>query len=365
MMLLKLLQHLDRSRFELYVVSLRTKGEVGPYIEALGIPVLALDMNPVLPNPLTLFKLVQHLRAVKPDVVQTWMYHADLFGGVASRLAGCRNLVWGLRNSNLDERLTKRATLWVVRACAVVSSWLPSRILSCSTRAMAVHIAIGYRAEKIQIIPNGFDLGRFHPDIQARETVRLELGLASDTPLVGLMARYDPQKNHSGFIEAAALMHQLMPKLHFVLAGGAINDKNAALIEPLLAHGLDRHVHLLGRRDDMPRLMAALDVLASSSTGEAFPNVLGEAMACGVPCVVTDVGDSAEIVGDTGRVVQAGDMRDLAKQIIEVIRLPTLQKLDLASRARERVATHYEIGYVARLYAHFYNRLFENNSQGN
>ena len=365
MMLLKLLQHLDRSRFDPYVVSLRTMGEVGPSIEALGIPVLALGMNPGLPNPLMLFKLVRYLRAVKPDVVQTWMYHADLFGGVAARLAGCPHVVWGLRNSNLDPQLTKRATLRVVRACAAVSSWLPSRILSCSTRAVAVHAAVGYQADKMHVIPNGFDLGRFQPDGQARQSVRAELGLAPATPLVGLMARYDPQKNHAGFIEAAALLHQHLPDLHFVLAGGAIDVTNAALTGAIQAHGLAQHMHLLGRRDDMPRLMAALDVLASSSSfGEAFPNVLGEAMACGVPCVVTDVGDSAEIVGNTGRVVQAGDMQGLSMQMIELLRLPQAQRLALSRQASERVADNYEIGLVAGLYASFYARLFAMNLQG-
>lgn len=361
MMLLKLLQHLDRSSFKPYVVSLRTIGEVGPHIQALGIPVVALGMTPVLPNPLALFKLIRYLRILKPDVVQTWMYHADLFGGIAARLSGCANVVWGLRNSNLDARLTKRATLLVVRACAAVSSWLPSRIITCSNRAMAVHVAVGYRADKMNVIPNGFDLGRFQPDVQAPQSLRKELGLAIDTPLVGLMARYDPQKNHAGFVEAAGIVHKKFPSLHFVLAGGAVDVGNTALTEAIETHGLAKHMHLLGRRDDMPRLMAALDILVSSSFGEAFPNVLGEAMACGVPCVVTDVGDSAEIVGNTGRVVQTGDMKGLAMQIIELLHLPKAQRLELSRKARERVASHYEIGLVAGLYASFYFQLMGKN----
>jgi glycosyltransferase involved in cell wall biosynthesis len=357
MMLLKLLQHLDRTRFEPTVISLRSKGAVGPRIEALGIPVLALGMNPGLPNPLKLIALVNHLRQIKPDLVQTWMYHADLLGGVAARLAGCKALVWGLRNSNLDAQLTKRSTLWVVRACAALSAWLPSRILSCSTRAMSVHVAAGYLADKMHVIPNGFDLGRFQPDDEARQSVRAELGLADEAPLVGLMARYDSQKNHRGFLEAATLVHQQMPAVHFVLAGGGIDHCNAALNETIKAHGLGPYVHLLGRRDDMPRLMAALDVLASSSYGEAFPNVLGEAMACGVPCVVTDVGDSAEIVNDTGRVVQSGNMQGLARHTVMLLRLIPEEKLALSQKARERVEKHYGIEHVAKLYGAFYKQL--------
>lgn len=358
MMLLKLLQHLDRQRFDPYVISLRSKGEVGPGIANLGIPVLELGMKPGLPNPLKLLALVNHLRRIKPDVVQTWMYHADLLGGLAAQLAGCRRVVWGLRNSNLDKRLTKRSTLMVVKVCALASPWLPARILSCSTRAAGGHAAAGYEAKKIQVIPNGFDLLRFQSDEMARLAVRAEIGIPPETPLVGLMARFDPQKNHEGFLDAAVMIRQELPLVQFVLAGGGVDVSNTVLNEAIQARGLSGAVHLLGRRDDMPRLMAALDVLASSSSyGEAFPNVLGEAMACSVPCVVTDVGDSAEIVGEAGRVVNAGDMEGLAQQIVKLLCLPSKELRVLGSQARERVATNYEIGHVARVYEAFYQQL--------
>jgi glycosyltransferase involved in cell wall biosynthesis len=357
MMLLKLLQNLDRSRFEPSVISLRTKGEVGPRIEALGVHVLALCMNPGLPNPLKLLALVNYVRKIRPHLVQTWMYHADLLGGVAARLAGCKRVVWALRNSNLSKEMTKRSTLMVVRACAFLSSWLPRKILSCSTRAGAVHVGVGYRQDKISIIPNGFDLARFRPDATSRGSVREELGLPGDARLIGLMARYDPQKNHAGFIEAAAMIHKTLPDVHFVLAGSGIDKKNTSLRGSIGAHGLEACIHLLGRRDDMPRLMASLDVLASSSFGEAFPNVLGEAMASGVPCVVTDVGDSAEIVGETGKVVQPGDMQGLAQHIVEMLRLPQEEKRELGIKARARVEACYDIGHVTRLYEMFYERI--------
>lgn len=357
-MLLKMLSQLDKQHFSPYVISLTTKGEIGPIIDSLGIPVITLNMTRSPLDLINLMRLVMQLRAIKPDLVQTWMYHADLIGGLAARLAGCRHVVWGLRNSNLDVKLTKRSTLMVVKACASLSFWLPSKILSCSKRAAAVHIQVGYRSDKIQVIPNGFDVERFQSDEAARLSVRLELGLTPETPLVGLMARLDPQKNHAGFIEAAAIIRREMPDVHFALAGSGIDNSNATLQEDINANGLGECMHLLGRRDDMPRLMAALDVLASSSSfGEAFPNVLGEAMACGVPCVVTDVGDSAEIVGESGRVVQAGDMPSLAAQIVSLLRLPSDEKFELGRQARARVEAFYEIGHVVRTYETFYERI--------
>lgn len=357
MMLHKLLQYLDRSRFEPAVISLRDKGQLGTRIEALGVPVHAMGMNPGIPNPFRFWALVRLLRRLRPDVVQTWMYHADLLGGIAARLAGCSRVVWGIRNSNLDARLTKRSTRWVVQTCARLSSCVPARIISCSQLALEVHAALGYQADKMQVIPNGFDLERFRPDPDARLGVRSELGVAPETPLVGLIARFDLQKNHLGFVEAAALVHREWPDVHFLLAGSGVDASNAALVSAISSRGLSSNVHLLGRRDDVPRLMAALDVLASSSYGEAFPNVLGEAMACGVPCVVTDVGDSAEIVGNTGRVVASGDMAGLARHIVALLELPIDEKRALGERARQWVEERYEINGIARLYSQFYNEL--------
>lgn len=361
-MLLKLLQHLDRRRFEPYVFSLTSEGEVGPRIADLQIPVLALGMRRGTPSPFGILALVRHLRRLRPDVVHTWMYHADLIGGLAARLARCQNVAWGIHHSNLDKRLMKRSTVAVVKTCALLS-WLPAQIFSCSTRARAVHIATGYRADRIHVIPNGFELARFQPESAARQSVRAELHLSPETRLVGLMARHDPQKNHAGFIKAAALVRAKVPNSHFLLAGSGVDADNGALKEIIRAHGLESSVHLLGRRDDMPRLMAALDVLASSSYGEAFPNVLGEAMACGVPCVVTDVGDSAEIVVETGRVVQVGDMAGLARHVVDLLRLPSAEMTALGLQARARVQANYEIGDIVRRYEACYERLAAMNTR--
>lgn len=364
-MLHKLLQNIDRDRFEPTVISLIGRGEIGPRIEALGVPVLAMGMNRSVPNPLVLLRLVRLLRQLQPDVVHTWMYHADLLGGLAARLAGCHQVVWGIRHSNLSKTENKRSTLAVAGLCARLSRWLPVQILSCSQRAKQVHAAVGYVDEKIHVIPNGFDLARFAPDAAARASVRTELGLPPAAPLVGVVARYDVQKNHLGFVHAAAQVLAQLPQVHFVLAGTGVDDGNAALQAAIATHPiLEGHMHLLGRRDDIPRLMAALDVLASPSYGEAFPNVLGEAMACGVPCVVTDVGDSAEIVGNTGNVVAAGDMAGLAAGLLKVLRLPAEEKAALGKQARARVANEYEVGHVAGLYQAFYQRVAEKNEQG-
>lgn len=355
-MLLKLLERLDK-RFSPHVISLSDVGAIGLRIEALGIPVESLGMRRGVLHPGLFFRLVGRLKELKPDLVHTWMYHADLLGGLAGRMAGVPAVAWGIRCSNLDRDKTKLSTLAVVGMCAKLSRWVPDRILSCSTVAQQPHIGRGYASEKWVVVPNGFDLTLFHPDPASRTSVRLELKIEDDAPLVGLIGRYDPFKNHAGFLKAAGILHEALPDVHFLLAGKGVDVENGELMHMIKSAGLQRTTHLLGLRNDVPRLMAALDLFASSSYGEAFPNVLGEAMASGVPCAVTDVGDSAYIVGDAGRVVPAGDMVGLAAALEAILSLPLSERVALRNRARARVAERFEIGTVVRQYETIYDGL--------
>ena len=355
-MLLKVLERLD-ARFSPHVISLSTLGEIGPSIQKLGIPVEELRMRPGLPSPIAVFRLMRRIKSLKPDVVHTWMYHADLLGGLAARLAGVDAIGWCIRNGNLDHNKTKLSTRLMVDACAWVSHWLPDKILSCSDVARQIHVDYGYMADKFVVVPNGFDLGYFQPDFLERAAVRSELGVSVDTPLVGMVGRFDPQKNHAGFFNMAGLLHRRISEVQFVLAGKRIDEANGDLMQMVENAGVRQVTHLVGFRDDIPRLMTALDVLTSSSCGEAFPNVLGEAMACGVPCAVTDVGDSAYIVGDTGYIVPPGDMVGLAAAIESLLLLTTDERRALGMQARTRVAEHFEISQVVKRYEIFYDEL--------
>lgn len=357
LMLLRLMQNLDRRRFAPYVISLGMKDTVGLQIEAIGIPVTALEMRPGVSSIWKLIQLIMKLRELKPDVVHTWMYHADLLGGLASRIAGIKRQTWGIRHANLSPFVNKRSTLWVVKLCARLSHWIPCKILVNSHVARKAHVAIGYSDEKMVVIPNGFDLERFVPAPLARNQLRSDLGLDSSILLVGVIGRFHPQKNQKGFIKAMAELHEILPKVHFVLAGHGIDADNHLLVSAICDAGVSGVCHLLGQRTDIPNLMAALDVLALPSVGEAFPNVVGEAMACAVPCAVTDVGDSAWLVGNTGRVVPPGDMSSLANAIHDLLKMPSKERTALGTSARERVATLFDIGAVVKQHEVFYETL--------
>ena len=359
MMLYKLLSHMDREAFQNQVISMTDCGEMAPKIEALQIPVAALGMARGLPSPSAVARLARRMREARPDVVQTWMYHADLLGGLAARLAGGPPVVWNLRNSALARFALKRRTLWTVKMCARLSHRLPARIVCCSEAAARGHADFGYAADKIVIIRNGFALDSYRPDAAARARVRREMGLAEDAALIGLVARFDPAKDHANFLRAAGLLRASHPDAHYLLCGKDVTGENPALAAGVAAAGLGGRCHLLGLRRDIPRLTAALDIAASSSAGEAFPNAVGEAMACGVPCAVTDVGDSALLVGETGRVVPPRDPQALADAWRGMLEMGAEGRGRLGALARRRVETQFDIRAVARCYEELYEELFQ------
>jgi glycosyltransferase involved in cell wall biosynthesis len=355
-MLYRLLLHTDRAAYESEVISMTDIGAVGEKIRALGVPIRALGMRRGVPNPLGVLRLARWLSQYSPDVVQSWMYQADLVSGLAARLAGGMPVAWGIHNAYLEPRSVKRIKLWTVRACIWSSGWLPSRIVCCSEASREVHARLGYPQKKMIVVPNGADLAAFRPDPEARQSVCEELGLRVETPLIGLVARFDLPKDHRTFVQAAGLLHTRVPEAHFILCGDSITRENPQLTEWIDAARVRSRCHLLGRRLDMPRLSAALDVATSSSSfSEAWPLAVGEAMACGVPCAVTDVGDSSVIVGDTGRVVPPKNPQALADAWHGLLTLGPDERARLGQAARRRMEEHFDLlGAVAK-----YEKLYE------
>jgi glycosyltransferase involved in cell wall biosynthesis len=355
--LFRLLASLGRDQIAAEVICLSRQGPVAERIYNLGVQVRSLGLIPARPAPHLMFKLAGWIKEGRPDLVHTWMYHADLIGSLAAARAGKPPVIWSIRNSTLDVQHSKRPTRWIVRLLASLSKRVPAAIVSVSEAAARVHIQKGYDAGKISVIPNGFDLEVFRPDSQARTSVRQELQLDANTRLVGLLARYDPQKDHANFLRAAAQVQRRFPDVHFLLAGQGVEPANAELMQQVQACGLTGRAHLLGRRDDIPRLTAALDVAVTASAyGEAFPQVIGEAMACGVPCAVTDVGDSAKIVAGSGRVAPPNDADALAGAIDDLLALPDAEMQTARQQARQKIGQFYSIESVARQYMELYRR---------
>lgn len=357
-MLARLLAATDRDRFESRVLALGGWGPIGEEIAALGVPVEALGLAAGPALPAQIGKLGRWLKRTQPDAIQTWLYHADLLGGLAGRLATGAPVVWGLHSSNLEPGIVKPGTIRAARACARLSGWLPSAVVCCSESTRDLHERLGYRPDRLLVIPNGIDPETFRPDPEARRSVRAELGLEPDAPLVGLVARFDPQKDHRTFVRAAAIAAAANGRVGFLLCGDRVTPDNPDLRGWIEAAGIADRVHLLGRRRDLPRLQASLDVgTLSSAAVEALPLVIAEAMACGVPCVVTDVGDSARLVGDTGRVAPPGNPEALAAAWLELLALPPGERAALGARARRRIEEHYALSASVGRYEALYERV--------
>jgi glycosyltransferase involved in cell wall biosynthesis len=349
-MLTKLLAFMKRERFSNSVISLTDRGTLGDEIAMLGVPVLTLGMQRGTPGLGGIGRLMGLLRQEKPDIVQTWLYHADLLGTIASCLVRVPVLCWNVRCSDMDMSRYSRLSRLVLWTLARLSG-LPSVVIANSETGRRLHENMGYSPRRWEVIPNGFDLERFCPDPAARQSVRQELGILPDALLIGLVARYDPMKDHHTFLEAASQIGQEHGDVHFTLVGKGV-EQLGGQVDHLRLSG---RVHLLGERSDIPRLLAALDILAlSSAFGEGFPNIVGEAMACGVPCAVTGVGDAAYIVGDTGLVTPPRQPAAMATAWSQLLQLPAEKRRALGDDARQRVAQLFSIEGVARQYESLY-----------
>src|SRR5690606_18379011 len=280
------------------VVSLMNEGKYGPLLEDLGVRVVCLGMNPGKPSIRRFWKLMRLIRAEAPDVVQTWMYHSDLFGGLAARMAGGKKIFWGIHHSTLEKGEAKRTTIVVAKVLALLSHIVPERIVCCAKKSLEVHSDIGYSRNKLLVIPNGYDLSKFMVDEHSGSQVRASLGISPETFLLGKVGRYDPFKDHDNLLSALFQLQLSGVDSNCLLVGRGLTSENSELIARITELGLGDKIILAGQRTDIPAIMNALDLHVLSSSSEGFPNVLAEAMACGTPAVSTDVGDAGEIIGD-------------------------------------------------------------------
>lgn len=359
-MLYRLASGMDSSRFENEVISLTDLGPMAAKLEAAGIRVRALGMKRGSANPYHLARLAAWLRKLPPhQVIQTWMYHADLMGGLAARIAGCAGVVWNIRHSELHPGVDKRHTILTAKACAKLSRWLPRRIICCSEASKTFHAKLGYAADRMEVIPNGFDLELLRPDPALRDSVRHELGIDLASPLIGYIARKHPVKDHKTFFEAAGLLHKEFPAVRFLLCGEGLVSNDPDVQAWAQSAGVQDACYFIGRRDDVPRILNALDIAASTSTSEAFPNTLAEAMASGVPCAVTDVGDSRAIIGETGSVTPVKDPGAMARSWAELLALDPATRKRLGDAARTRIEQFYGLSSVIRQYEGLYSQVVE------
>ncbi|MCH2143391.1 MAG: glycosyltransferase [Phycisphaerales bacterium] len=353
-MMLRLAKHLDHSRHEIRVISLMGNGPIGDELRDIGVQVECIGAR----GSFSALSLIRRLRRAlvnsAPHVIQSWMYHSNLISTLCRDRSISAPICWNVRHSLHAFKNEKFMTRMVIHAGSKLSK-RPEAIIFNSRTACEQHKKIGYRNGRMIVIPNGVDMAEFTPVPEARQNIQARLGLKNGSFLIGCVGRRHPDKNQQLLLDAMKCLVQQRRNVHCLFIGRGFEPAGPAEKWTRVA-GLEQRVHLMGEQRPIAPLLSGLDCLVLPSRGESFPNVLIEAMACAVPCVTTDVGDAAEIVGNPDHVVQAGDVDGLTSALIELIDKPDLRH-EFSKNARSRVADLYSIHAVVRQYEDLWHDL--------
>jgi glycosyltransferase involved in cell wall biosynthesis len=286
------------------------------------------------------------------------MYHADLLGGLAARSIGISSIVWCIRSTDIRKGGSK-VTLLIRKVCALLSGRLPHVIVCGADASRKVHEAVGYAPNKMQVIPNGFDIDQLLSIGISGSCIRDELGISNDCKLVISVGRYNPVKDYKTFIEAAGKVATERNDVRFILVGRDLDHSNSQLIALINATGHAGIFHLLGERNDVPACLQESNVFCLHSVTEGFPNVLGEAMALGLPCITTDVGDAAYLLNNPEWVVPAASPDKLADKLDAMLSLPIKERVALGQAAASRIREHFTMDVISRRYHDLYSSLID------
>jgi len=332
------------------VVPLAGRGKYVRLLENAGVEVRPLDVERGVFSILKALKRLKRLLdETQPSVIQTWMYHAAIFGILScTRNAGVR-IYMGIHNTAVERRHNRLPTY----ACIHSLRYLHDRftgVIYCSNSAQQAHEGVGYPSRNAKVITNGVCTRTFRPCYDSRRKLRAAFGISGAAHLFGMVARVHPQKNHEALLHAVAELRQRTMKPFKVLLVGRGTNNTPALRKAILDSNIGEYILALGPRNDIPGLMSAIDTLVlPSAYGEAFPMVLCEAMSCGTPCIATDVGDSAAIVGNTGLVVPPGNSEALTGAMLRRLDGPPERTVH-DDMARKRAIQEFSIATMAQGY---------------
>lgn len=307
------------------IISLTDLGVIGSNLQKQGVDVFTLGMTSLKSVPLTFFKLRRLLKRIHPDVVQTWMYHADFLGGIAAKSLGIRKIIWGVRTTDVTQG-NSVLTVKLANLCSFLSYSIPDKIICAANASKDHHISLGYDKNKMLVIPNGYNIDELIANEKDGIELRKSLHLSPNDIIIGSVGRYNKVKNQSLFVEAAAILIKYNSNLKFMLIGRDNNKNNIELTDKINRHNLMNYFILMDERDDIPKCMKAMDIFCLHSNTEGFPNVLVEALAAGLSCVSTDVGDAKYILKEYGSIVTPNNSKDLAHGIQQQIDLITRNK---------------------------------------
>jgi glycosyltransferase involved in cell wall biosynthesis len=339
--LIELVKGLDSNHFDITVGLFYNEGALIEEIKSMPwIHVVSLNKSGRWDIIRFVLRFIKLLKSLQPDILYSFLPDANIAGLIAGRLSGVKRIVWGVRASNMDVSRYD----WLARMSLRLSAFLskfPDAIIVNSHVGKEFHRGIGYSTNRMMVIPNGICTDRFKPDYSAGLKVRDEWGIDEETITIGLIGRLDPMKDHATFLRAVKIFNQEGCSVRFVCIGDGKGPCKSEIHSLCRTLGLNGSLIWAGEMEDMLSVYNAIDIITSSSLSEGFPNVIGEAMACGVPCVVTDVGDSAIIVGETGVIVNPEDPQALADGWRRMLKHLEDKSYSIKEMARARIVSHY------------------------
>jgi len=337
------------------VISLTTTGSIGIQLQEKGFRVITLDMKSFFSVPNTIKKLIEILKKESPDIVQTWLYHADLLGGIAARLAGITNIIWGIRTTEL--RRGSYSTAIIRRICALLSNVIPKKIVSVAYSAQRRHIDLGYNSKNMIVIGNGFDTSIKASNDRSRKEIRSIHQIDENTILIGSVGRFNQVKGQDLFIKSIKFLAPEYPNLKYILIGRNNNNENQELMKWIKESGYPEKIILVEETEHIEKYYSAMDIFCLHSRSEGFPNVLGEAMLSALPCISTNVGDAALLLDNNKFITKGISSEELADTINKMLSLSCYERAVIGAKSRERIIKYFAMSSISDKYLCLYNEI--------
>jgi glycosyltransferase involved in cell wall biosynthesis len=343
------------------VISLTNLGIIGAELRANNVEVHALAMHNLLFVPITIFRLFKLIKALKPDIVQTWLYHADLIGGLAAKFVGIKSIIWGVRTTELKKGAY--VTTIIRKLLAWLSYVIPLKVICVAQASKQKHIEVGYCPKKMKVIGNGFNLKQLQFNSKQRQLLRQTYGFSDEHIVIGSVGRFSQDKGQDIFIQSAVFLIEKHPNIRFLMVGRELDENNVELMGWLKKANIASYFQLLGERPDVNACLSAMDVFCLHSRTEGFPNVLGEAMAVGLPCVATNVGDSAFILGNTGVLAEKIHAQSLANATNILLKYTQAERKIIGEKAKQRIMIEFTQKKTNQQYQSLYKSLYNRDTQ--
>jgi glycosyltransferase involved in cell wall biosynthesis len=340
------------------VISLTDIGPVGIELQKLGVTVHSLNMYSIFMVPFKFVYLRNLIKKINPDIVHTWMYHSDFLGGLAAFSLGVNKIIWGVRSTDISKGGSK-TTLLIRKACSFLSFYVPNVIVFAANVSMAHHLQIGYDSSKSKVIPNGFDLSGLNFSESICSDFRRSHNIPLDSLVFISVGRYSPVKDHKSFVLAALKVLSVDSSVHFIMIGRDVTTENSSIFQLINDQGFSSNFHLLGERSDVPLCLFCSDVFCLHSVTEGFPNVLGEAMLAGLPCIATDVGDAQVLLGTSEFIVGPSDPSAFARSMMFMLSLSSNDRSEIGMLNRQRIVENFSLHDISCQYLKLYLELID------